>query len=128
MQLMHRETRLDPFPPLPTQSELQAFKATRIGGPSALEFRVDVSGKNRHSPWNARAGRVLADEYIELPGALTSDKKLVQKAFLAHVPALCVQYRKQDPTQDCDHELETDNVRRSRRNKVRTLVEQSFAT
>ena len=91
--LLNREERTDPFPPLPTQAELDAFSRNGAGGPTAVDFRIDVSGKNKHSPWNQRAALVFAREYLKEEFRVTDSLHLVKKAFLSHISALCSQYQ-----------------------------------
>lgn len=100
MVMMQRETRHSPFLPLPTKQELDTFSKHQIGGPTVSNFRVDVGGSNRRSPWNRRCGALFAADYVKLPEAMTKVIDEVEEAFMTHISALCTQYKKLNSDKD----------------------------
>ncbi|KAI0691052.1 hypothetical protein BC835DRAFT_1307627 [Cytidiella melzeri] len=121
-----RKTRLDPFKPNPTRQEKAAAKRG-VGGPDPDNPRLDVSGKGMRSPWNQQVAAMFSRVYVESPEAVSSDRREVEAAFLAHVPALCKQARKQDPDVHEDMNAVSRNRRRVRRRKLgKTRWETTF--
>lgn len=118
---MNRTRRDCPFPPIPTKKELEEFDLMRRGGPTPINFRADVSGKNMRSGWNRECAKIFRVEYIKQPDAVTKNKRIVEEAFLAHIPALCRQYAKLNGLKDEDPDADTDNVRRMRQKQVSTI-------
>ncbi|KAI0686295.1 hypothetical protein BC835DRAFT_1420538 [Cytidiella melzeri] len=102
-----RKTRLDPFKPNPTRQEKAAAKRG-VGGPDPDNPRLDSSIRG-------------------VAEAVSSDRREVEAAFLAHVPALCKQARKQDPDVHEDMNAVSRNRRRVRRRKLgKTRWETTF--
>lgn len=118
---MGRESTKSPFPRLPTTLEQETFKNTGQGGPTAANFRVDVSGAGKRGHWNRAAALVFARVYTKLGNALSRDEVEVQKLFLAHIPALCKQYKRIHKI-DEDPDAEKRNVRRNRQAKVSEII------
>ena len=118
MRLMNREGIDSPFPPNPSVAELKNFNKRKQGGPTIDDFRIDVSGRHLRSPWNRRAAQIFAAEYIKLEDAETKDRRVVEEAFLSHIPGLCGQYKKLLPDYEPDVVAETRNVQANRRRKV----------
>ncbi len=82
----------DPFPPLPTPTEILVFINKGRGGPTMEDFRVDVSGQNKLSSWNKRAAVEFVHEFIKQKDAICRELDTVAVHFLKHIPALCNQY------------------------------------
>lgn len=126
MQMMGREHRTSPFIGLPSDAELKAFAKHKSGGPTLKDFRVDVSGKNKRSPWNRRCAKLFAAEYVKLPNAMSRNLKTVEEGFLSHVQTLCNQYKTlmaDESDEDIDaNDASRANVRRSRRKKVSSYI------
>ncbi|THG96556.1 hypothetical protein EW026_g5298 [Hermanssonia centrifuga] len=90
---MGRRSTSDPFPPLPTPTEILVFNNKGRGGPTMEDFRVDVSGQNKLSAWNKHAAVEFAHEFIKQKDTICRDLDTVAVHFLKHIPALCNQYR-----------------------------------
>ena len=91
---MGRYDKDDPFPPLPTEDELELFAEKRHGGPTLDEFRVLVTGRNARCPWNKRAAALATVAYLEDPLALSTDRDEVESMILTHFRSLSDQYKK----------------------------------
>ena len=91
---MGRQGKDCPFPPVPTEDELDRFAQKRLGGPTLDNFRVLVTGKNARCPWNKKAASLAADAYIEDPEALSQDRGDVLELMLTHFRSLSDQYNK----------------------------------
>ncbi|KAI0055796.1 hypothetical protein BV25DRAFT_1921530 [Artomyces pyxidatus] len=81
--------RLDtdsPFPPPPTQEELDTFFLSGEGGPSEDNFRLDFT--RDRSPWNRQLAVVFAELFVESDQYEEEDESLIASTFLTHIKTL----------------------------------------
>ena len=90
---MDRYSKSDPFPMLPTATELRRFSRHALGGPTLDDFRVLVTGFNSACPWNQEAASIAAKNYISRPDALTTDEDYIRMKILTHFRSLGEQYK-----------------------------------
>jgi hypothetical protein len=69
------------------------------------------------SPWNKQVAVLFSRYYVNHNQALTTNCAAAEKAFLAHIPALCKQARKMSSTEQEDAAT-VSNRRRIRRRQV----------
>ena len=118
---MGRESKSDPFPPMPTASEQRRFARHGLGGPTLKEFRVLVTGLNSACSWNQQAALIAAQNYVSQPDALTKDTESVKEAILTHFRSLAAQYKKiQCKTLDSEDEEYVQVEERKEENKKKT--------
>ena len=123
---MDRYSKSDPFPMLPTATELRRFSRHALGGPTLDDFRVLVNGFNSACSWNQAAATLAAKNYVSKPDALTKDQDLVRTMILTHFRSLGEQYKKiqkqnleSDDEQYIHMEDKSDaNRRKNRRREV----------
>ncbi|KAI0060479.1 hypothetical protein BV25DRAFT_1839740 [Artomyces pyxidatus] len=93
--LMERKDHHSPFPPLPTDEELEAFAKFGAGGPALNPFRVDLLGVQR-SVWNRALAVLFAKAFIasgEYGAENDVDTEtIVAETFLVHIKSLKGQY------------------------------------
>lgn len=124
LHMLGRKNRDDPFPPLPTTDELELFKHRKLGGPTAEDFRIDVSGKNPGSEWNKRGAAIFAERFLAHHHLNKSNFDQIHKTFLTHIRALSYQFKKMKQSENSEslHDrpryAEAANIRRARRGTV----------
>jgi hypothetical protein len=114
---MKRTDTKSEFLPLPSTAEMEQFASTGIGGPTAVDFRVDVRGSNQRSPWNKRCADIFAALYISRPDALDRDPKRVTKGFLSHIKQLCNQYAVLNSTSPTDMDRVKSVMRKEKKRR-----------
>lgn len=117
MIFLGRKSPTDPFKPGPTPQQL-AGAARAVNGPDPKDPRLDLSGKASHSEWNRQVAVLFGRWYVGLDGAKTKNSGIAERAFFAHIPALCAQAKKIEDANAKEDPAFISNRRRSRRRKV----------
>lgn len=101
------------------------FNAKGIGGPSAEDFRLDLTGKIS-SKWNKRAALVFRRHFLDSNLYGTADPMEIEERFLTHLKTLIAQFARKrcsDGTDDSEDGMQlgddTMHARRQRRYGVR---------
>lgn len=123
LTFLGRRSRKEGFKPGPTAQQKAGAKRG-VAAPDPQDPRLDLSGKGVRSDWNKQVAVMFGAWYTRLSGALTRDPAVAEEAFLAHIPALCLQAKNQlaeDDEMDEEAAAVINNRRRSRRRKVSRL-------
>ena len=107
--------------PVAAEKDVTDFGRKKHPGPSAGDFCVYLE-KHLKCPWNKRAAKVFAANFIEIGWSEHEDQETIEHVFLAHLTQLQRHFLRanREPDELTPREVEAmlDNARSSRRRNV----------
>jgi hypothetical protein len=112
---------------VPTPRQLAIFTSTKkaVNGPNIAPFLLDLASPSIRTPWNKRAAYIFAEHFVQQPGVISLDAKVIRGVFLAHLRTLYKQYRDQNAGSDTENERATmvreENNRKAKEHRQRLV-------